>query len=185
MSKKPISVSMKVAFLGDPKVGKSNFIKNYAGEGSVAKDKKEKGPHFVFLNRLENYEFKINIYEYSDTEKHSSVIKDCQCVFILFDMTKREAFERLLDNWIIFVRDTSGYKGKIIILGNYSNEKDFLTTDEDEVNELIQVCDINGEFHRIGTKTNEEKKELIKGFINAACSQYVQGKKNQDDCLIF
>ena len=127
----------------------------------------------------------VNIYEYSDTEKHSSVIKDCQCVFILFDMTKREAFERLLDNWIIFVRDTSGYKGKIIILGNYSDEKDFLTTDEDEVKELIDVCDINGEFHRIGTKSNEEKKELIKGFINAACSQYVQGKKNQDDCFIF
>ena len=185
MSKKPISVSMKVAFLGDPKVGKSNFIKNYAGEGSVTKDKKEKGPHFVFLNRLENYEFKINIYEYSDTEKHSSVIKDCQCVFILFDMTKREAFERLLDNWIIFVRDTSGYKGKIIILGNYNNEKDFLTTDEDEVKELIEVCDINGEFHRIGIKTNEEKKELIKGFINAACSQYVQGKKKSRRLLNF
>ena len=100
-------------------------------------------------------------------------------------MTKREAFERLLDNWIIFVRDISAYKGKIIILGNYQNENDFLTTDEDEVNELIQVCDINGEFHRIGTKSNEEKKELIKGFINGACSQYIQGKKNQDDCSIF
>ena len=185
MSKKAINVSMKVAFLGDPKIGKSNFIKNYTGESSVTKDKKEKGPHFIFHNKLDNYDFKINIYEYSDTEKHASVIKDCQCVFILFDMTKREAFERLLDNWIIFVRDTSTYKGKIIILGNYADEKDFLTTDEDEVNELIQVCDINGEFHRIGTKSNEEKKELIKGFINAACSQYVQGKKNNDDCLIF
>ena len=111
MSKKTVNV--KVAFLGDPKIGKSEFIKNYAGEGSVAKDKKEKGPHFVFLNKLENYEFKINIYEYSDTEKHSSVIKDCQCVFILFDMTKREAFERLLDNWIIFVEILVDIKEKL------------------------------------------------------------------------
>ena len=183
MSKKVVSV--KVAFLGDPKIGKSEFIKNYAGEKSITKEKKDKGPHFVFNNRLENYEFKINIYEFSDTEKHTNIVKDCQCVFILFDMTKREAFERLLDTWIIFLRDTSGYKGKIIILGTYLNEKDFLTTDENEVKELIQVCDINGEFHAIGTKSNEEKRELIKGFINAACSQYVQGKKNNDDCLIF
>ena len=99
-------------------------------------------------------------------------------------MTKREAFERLLDTWIIFLRDTSAYKGKIIILGNYQNESDFLTTDEEEVKELIQVCEINGEFHKIGTKSNEEKRELIKEFINNACNQYVQGKK-QDDCLIF
>ena len=185
MSKKTVSVSMKVAFLGDKGVGKTNFIKNFVGEGSATKDKKDKGPHFVFINKIENYEFKINIYEYCDNEKHSSVIKDCQCVFILFDMTKREAFENLLDKWIIFIRDTSGYKGKIIILGNYSNEEDFLTTDEEEVSELIQVCDINGEFHKIGTKSNEEKKELIKGFINGACSQYIQGKKKQDDCSIF
>ena len=136
------------------------------------------------MNRLENFEFKINIYEFSDTEKRANIVKDCQCVFILFDMTKREAFERLLDTWIIFLRDTSAYKGKIIILGNYSHEEDFLTTDEEEVKELIQVCEINGEFHKIGTKSNEEKKELIKGFINNACTQYIQGKK-QDDCLIF
>ena len=81
--------------------------------------------------------------------------------------------------------DTSGYKGKVIILGNYSSEEDFLTADDEEVAELIQVCDINGEFHKIGTKSNEEKKELIKGFINAACTQYISGKKNQDDCSIF
>ena len=99
-------------------------------------------------------------------------------------MTRREAFERLLDTWIIFLRDTSNYKGKIIILGNYSKEDDFLTTDEEEVKELIQVCEINGEFHKIGTKSNEEKRELIKGFINNACTLYVQGKK-QDDCVIF
>jgi len=139
---------------------------------------------FSKVKILENFEFKINIYEFSDTEKRSNIVKDCQCVFILFDMTKREAFERLLDTWIIFLRDTSGYKGKIIILGNYQNESDFLTTDEEEVKELIQVCEINGEFHKIGTKSNEEKRELIKEFINNACNQYVQGKK-QDDCLIF
>ena len=185
MSKKPISVSIKIAFLGDPKVGKTNFIKNYVGEDAMTKDKKDKGPHFIFKNKLDNYEFKINIYEFSDTEKRSNVIRDCKCVFILFDMTKREGFERLLDNWIIFVRDTCAYKGKIIILGNYSDAKDFLTTDAEEVNELIEVCDINGEFHIIGTKSNEEKKELIKNLINIACNQYVQGKKNQDDCSIF
>ena len=33
MSKKTVNV--KVAFLGDPKIGKSEFIKNYAGEKSI------------------------------------------------------------------------------------------------------------------------------------------------------
>ena len=75
MSKKQVSV--KVAFLGDPKIGKSDFIKNYAGEKSVTKEKKEKGPHFVFLNRLENYEFKLNIYDFSDTSRIVNVFLFC------------------------------------------------------------------------------------------------------------
>ena len=40
MSKKTVNV--KVAFLGDPKIGKSEFIKNYAGEKSITKEKKDK-----------------------------------------------------------------------------------------------------------------------------------------------
>ena len=63
MKKKPISV--KVAFLGDKKVGKTTFIKNFAGEESLPKSIKEKGPHFVFNSKVEiNNEiitFKISI----------------------------------------------------------------------------------------------------------------------------
>ena len=184
MSKKPIQVNVKVAFLGDPKIGKSEFIKNYAGENSALKDKKDKGPHFLIKNTMNNYEFKINIYEYSESEKYANIIKDCQCVFILFDMTKRDSFERLLDNWIIFVRDVCAYKGKIIILGNYQSAEDFLITDEDEVNELIQVCEIQAKFMRIGTISNDQKRQMIKKIIDEACSQYAKTKKN-DDCIIF
>ena len=161
MSKKPISV--KVAFLGDKKVGKTTFIKNYAGEKSELKVAKEKGPHFVFNSEIKiddqtSTNFKISIFKFSEkNDKYASIIADCHCVFILFDMSKRESFERLLDCWIVFVRDICKYKGQIIILGNYFNANDFLTTDKDEVNELIEVCEIHGCFIQIGDLDNVQK----------------------------
>ena len=187
MKKKPISI--KVAFLGDKKVGKTTFIKNFAGEESAAKVIKDKGPHFVFDSKVETDNetttFKISIFKFSEkNDKYTSVIVDCHCVFILFDMSKRESFERLLDYWIVYVRDVCKYKGQIIILGNYFNVNDFLTTDKDEVNELIEVCEIHGYFIQIGDLSNSQKKEALNKIIENCC-RATKNAYNQNDCFIF
>ena len=185
MSKKPIPV--KVAFLGDQKVGKTTFIKNYAGEKSEVKIAKEKGPHFIFNTEIkideETSTFKISIFKFSEkSDKYTSVIADCHCVFILFDMSKRESFERLLDYWIIYVRDVCKYKSQIIILGNYFNKNDFLTTDKDELKDLIEVCEIRGEFIEIGNLDNSQKKEQLNKIIENCC-RVTKTVYNQNECL--
>ena len=187
MKKKPISV--KVAFLGDKKVGKTTFIKNFAGEESLPKSIKEKGPHFVFNSKVEiNNEiitFKISIFKYSEkNDKYNSNIANCHCVFILFDMSKRESFERLLDYWILYVRDVCKYKGKIIILGNYFRLNDFLTTDKEEMNDLIDVCGIQGSFIEIGNLSNSQKKEELNKIIENCCKD-TKNAYDQNECFIF
>ena len=187
MSKKPIPI--KVAFLGDKKVGKTTFIKNYAGEESQLKISKEKGPHFIFNTEIKiNNEistFKISIFKFSEkNDKYASTISDCHIVFILFDMSKRESFERLLDCWILYVRDVCKYKGQIIILGNYFNENDFLTTDKEEMNNLIEVCEINGQFIEIGNLDNAKKKKEINKIIENCC-MLIKTSYSQNECFIF
>ena len=188
MSKKPISV--KVAFLGDKKVGKTTFIKNYAGEKSELKVAKEKGSHFVFNSEIKiddqtSTNFKISIFKFSEkNDKYASIIADCHCVFILFDMSKRESFERLLDYWILYVRDVCKYKGEIIILGNYFKLNDFLTTDKEEMNDLIDVCGIQGSFIEIGNLSNSQKKEELNKIIENCCKD-TKNAYDQNECFIF
>lgn len=44
------------------------------------------------------------------------------CVIIIFDMTK--AFDILLDKWLIWLRDSCKYEGKVIILGYIDSAND-------------------------------------------------------------
>ena len=99
-------------------------------------------------------------------------------------MSKRESFERLLDYWILYVRDVCKYKGEIIILGNYFKLNDFLTTDKEEMNDLIDVCGIQGSFIEIGNLSNSQKKEELNKIIENCCKD-TKNAYDQNVCCIF
>ena len=197
MSKKK-DKSIKICFLGDEGVGKKEFIENYLSkidEKSKKREKQDKNKPegIVITKQIAETKMKISIYQFSEEdEKYINLIQQTQCVFVLFDMSSRDSFDSLLDKWIIWLREQCKFVGLVMILGNYEKkEKDaFLTTNKEEIEEMIKVSEISGRFEEIGNKTNEEKIQLIDMLINEA-EEYgkkanLDSKKGDDkNCIIF
>ena len=197
MSKKK-DKSIKICFLGDEGVGKNEFIENYLSKIDEKNKKKEKPDKnkpegIVITKQIAETKMKISIYQFSEEdEKYINLIQQTQCVFVLFDMSSRDSFDSLLDKWIIWLREQCRFAGLVMILGNYvKKEKDaFLSTNKEEVDEMIKVSEISGRFEEIGNKTNEEKIQLIDMLINEA-EEYgkkanLDSKKGDDkNCIIF
>ena len=127
---------------------------------------------------------KLNIYEYSDIpDKKAKDIANHQCVIIMFDMTERKSFEDVLDKWIKFLREIK-YTNTIILFGTTNNKNALPMTDKEEIEYLIEVTEIKGEFYDIGNKTEKEKCDLIDSLIE---SSYEDAKNNlnKKDCIIY
>lgn len=197
MSKKK-DKSIKICFLGDEGVGKKEFIENYLSK-IEEKDKKREKPDknkpegVVITKQIAETKMKITIYQFSEEdERYVNLITQTQCVFVIFDMKSRDSFDSLLDKWIIWLREQCKFVGLVMILGNYTKKEkdDFLSTNKEEIEEMIQVSEISGRFAEIGNKTNEEKIKLIDMLINEA-EEY--GKKanldnktgDDKNCIIF
>ena len=197
MSKKK-DKSIKICFLGDEGVGKKEFIENYLSKIDEKNKKREKPDKnkpegIVITKQIAETKMKISIYQFSEEdEKYINLIQQTQCVFVLFDMSSRDSFDSLLDKWIIWLREQCKFVGLVMILGNYEKKEkdDFLSTNKEEIEEMIKVSEISGRFEEIGNKTNEEKIQLIDMLINEA-EEYgkkanLDSKKGDDkNCLIF
>ena len=197
MSKKK-DKSIKICFLGDEGVGKKEFIENYLSKIDEKNKKREKPDKnkpegIVITKQIAETKMKISIYQFSEEdEKYINLIQQTQCVFVLFDMSSRDSFDSLLDKWIIWLREQCKFVGLVMILGNYEKKEkdDFLSTNKEEIEEMIKVSEISGRFEEIGNKTNEEKIQLIDMLINEA-EEYgkkanLDSKKGDDkNCIIF
>ena len=133
MSKKLLS--LKLIILGQKYVGKTALIKEYIKSSKSIHQKKEKEGKISFIKELDSsQQFKITINRFSEkSEKIINTINESQCVVILFDMASRKSFEKLLDDWLIFLRDSCHYKGQVFIFGKHCDKNEPLMTDEIEI----------------------------------------------------
>ena len=178
------SFTLSITILGEKKVGKSKLINDYISQQNISKTK-TKSDHISILKIIDNIWMKLNLYEFSDVPEKRKDIANHHCVIIMFDMTKRQSFEDILDKWIKYLRQIN-YTNTIILFGtkNYNDDEAFPMTDEKEINELIQIASINGTFHYIGDKTTEQKNNLIDQLIETTYNQ-AKNNKNNKDCIVF
>ena len=180
-------LSIKLVILGEKNIGKSTLITDYTTSSkSIQQIKKEK-EKISFLKELDSsQQFKITINEYSEkSEKIISNINESHCIFILFDMSSRKSFEKLLDDWLIFLRDSCHYKGLIFIFGKHYNKNEPLMTDESEINEMIKVSEVECSFHNIGNNEIDENNKIIDKLISNAVENAKNNNSNKKDCIIF
>ena len=177
-------ISLNITIFGEKEIPKLELIQTYINDRKFGERKQKKdGLSFVKTFRDSN-SMKLNIYEYSDIpDKKAKDIANHQCVIIMFDMTERKSFEDVLDKWIKFLREIK-YTNTIILFGTTNNKSALPMTDKEEIEYLIEVTEIKGEFYDIGNKTEKEKCDLIDSLIE---SSYEDAKNNlnKKDCIIY
>ena len=173
----------KIAIVGDKGVGKTKFL-------SICNPiKSNKEDCLILPKKLNQSDFKIKIFKIisqDDEKKNSSILNnDCFCVIVMFDMSKRESFEGLV-NWIIWLIDTMHYDGYINILGNYDNDnKKFLCTTKEEVCTFLKLKTLKYSFYEIGNKNISQKINLIDLLIQNTATEYEKYMKDKKGCYIF
>ena len=100
-------------------------------------------------------------------------------------MTSRESFENILDKWIKFLREIK-YSNSIILFGTINpDDKDALAmTDPEEIQYLIEVTEIKGQFYDIRNKSEKEKFDLIDQLIETSYEE-AKNNMNKKDCNIY
>ena len=192
MSSKKIP-NLKITLLGQKNIGKSELVKEYMNSSKSIKPTKkdkdiEKENKISFIKEFESsqFKFKISINKYSEkSEKIINNVNESHCVIIIFDMSSRKSFEKLLDDWLIFLRDSCNYKGKVFIFGKHYNVNEPLMTDEDEINEMIRVSEVNCKFYNIGKNDTSQNNAIFDKLINTALEYEKANSVNKKDCNIF
>ena len=168
------SLKLKLIVLGDKGIGKTTLIQNYIPSIYSYKEIENK---YTFIKEIDSVPIRITIYEFSErNENVINKIKNCYCILILFDMANRTSFENLLDNWLLFLRDTCHFKGLVIVFGKHYLHSNPLKTGEDEIKEMIRVSEVKCQFYNIGKNKIEQSNEIINNLIEDA---FEMPKKSQ------
>ena len=120
---------IKIAIIGDSSVGKSNFLfKFIEGQFSplhvatIGFDYKSK----IITLPKSNSVVKLQIWDTAGQEKYMSINKNLfqrvQGIILMYDITKRESFERL-DIWINLIKQNTN-DIPIVLVGNKLDEED-------------------------------------------------------------
>ena len=179
--------ALKLVILGEKSIGKSPLIDDYLSHTKdikqIKNDNYTKVSFVKILPSLE--ELKIQIKTFSEkTDKINNAINESHCVLILFDMGSRKSFENLLEEWLIFLRDTCNYKGLVFIFGKHLDENKLLKTDEKEINEMIKISEVECSFFNIADKSVENINKIIDELIVNSIEN-AKNNLNKKDCNIF
>lgn len=176
---------MKILLLGDEKVGKSWLLNIFKDS---CKKFKENGNIIQFEKKIKDSNFQIEILKMSEfrSDKIKKNIENIFCIFIIFDLTNRTSFNNLLEKWIIGIRDSTDYRRNIYILGNIVNHNEVLITDEEEINDLIEISEIkNTKYINIEQLSNKKVVTSIDKMILETKMKYSKIMHDNKNCIII
>lgn len=169
---------INVSILGENDLPKIELINDYLKNNNINVLNQKEGPLSFNINKI-----KAKIYDYCETQeiKSKNIINN-QCVIIIFDMTKRKSFLDILDKYIKYLKEIK-YNNPIILFG-MGDKNDLAMTDEQEINYLIELTKIKGQFFDLRNLDKEGISKLIDKLIEKIF-QFAQNKTNKKDCVIF
>ena len=173
-----MSGEIHISIFGEKEVPKLELIRYYIKSNNINEIKPKAGRLYFVMNSI-----KVKVYEYSDIQElKSKDLLNIQCVIITFDMTKRKSFMDVLDKWIKFLRGVK-YNKNIILFGT-GNKEALSMTDEQEINYLIEITGIPGEFFDL---RNMDEQHICKLFDKLIKKVFEDAKSNANkkDCNIF
>ena len=184
MNKKKRTLNINI--LGEKNIPKKQLFEIYIREKKYGR-KKDKFYYLSFVKLFkDNTSLKLHIYEYDDTsDKKAKDIANHHCAIIMFDMTERSSFINILDKWLKFLREVK-YNNTIILFGTKDpkNKNALPMTDKEEINYLIEITNIKGQFYDISDKNENEICDLIDNLLEQSYEE-AKTNMNKKDCPIF
>ena len=120
---------LKIIFIGDSRVGKTNLIKRFITNTFNQNSKSTLGVEFMSkLYKIKNHIFKIEIWDTAGQERYKSITavyyNGAKGALIVYDITSRNSFNNL-DKWMTEIKDKTSNDIKLMIIGNKIDLKQF------------------------------------------------------------
>ena len=135
-------IDFKIILVGNFSVGKTSIIIRYLNgtfkeqyKATISVEMKTK-----IINEDDNISLRFNIWDTAGQEKYKSItrqfFRDCNGVFIVFDLTDRKTFDDVKD-WIKEVKSNTSDDTVTVILGNKSDEINKREVLDDEIKNFL------------------------------------------------
>mgnify|MGYP002136606732 CR=1 FL=1 len=164
----------KILVLGDAAVGKTNFLIRFT-ENTFA-DNYINTIGFDYRSEIitiDDKKIKLQIWDTAGQDRYRSMTKNlyhkAQGVVLMFDVTCETSFNNI-KSWLKSIKDMSGEKLSIVLVGNKIDDENNRKVSENEARELAKE---NGlEYIEASSKTNINVKETFQTL-----AKNIMGKK--------
>ena len=128
-------LNFKITLLGESNVGKTNIIASYLNDKSI-QIKPTMGMQMFKKDVIKDKnKIFIKLFDAPGAERHRENAKiysvNSNGGFIIYDITKKESFQKI-DEWVKLFRERSSQKSPIILIGNKSDLNDQREISEEE-----------------------------------------------------
>jgi small GTP-binding protein len=161
---------IKVVFIGDSGVGKTNILSRYCNNEFLPNSKTTIGVEFAskILN-IDGRKIKTQIWDTAGQERFKSITNTyyyrSQGAFVVYDITKKTSFENV-DKWVNQLRQSAGPEVSIILVGNKTDLNSLRAVSKKET---IEKANLLGdlEFVETSAMSNINIKEAFEKLVTS------------------
>ena len=173
-------IQCKVTFVGETEVGKSSLIRQFIvkefSQGYITTIGSDQSASSLII---EGQKINLNIWDTAGQERFRTVnkifLKNSKIVILVYDITKKATFEKIVDFWYPKVCEVLGQD---IIIGLAGNKSDLYEKEDISVEEVKQFAEKNNMIFKETTATNYDS---IDNLLNELVQVFY--KKNKDTII--
>ena len=180
------NIKIKVILVGDAGVGKTSLIKVTIGKNFNEEEKPTINSNFSLKTiQINKIKYSLYIWDTMGQEKLKSLskifFKNSKIVVLVYDITKKESFNGLVEYWIKEVKDSLGDD---IIIGICGNKSNLYLKEQVKEEECIEFAkNINARWVVTSAKADKNGftiflKDLLKDLIKLYKTKQKERKNN-------
>ena len=172
MNKKNNIIQCKIILVGESGVGKTSIINRYLDKYTENQKETIGASYAKKVEKIDNYEINLDIWDTAGQEKFRVVntifYKEAYICLLVFDITKKETFEKLKEYWYNTVKESADLD---IIFGVAGNKIDLYENEEVDENDVLEYCkEINASYYKTSARSNTSIdstfRDLAKKFMD-------------------
>ena len=168
-------IQCKITFVGESSVGKTSLIQQYVNNifdpnylTTIGGDQLLK-PYIIDGKKIN-----LNIWDTAGQERFRSInkifLKNSKIVILVYDITKKETYEKIVDYWYPRICDVLGDD---IIVGLAGNKCDLYEKENISVDEVKKFANSNNMIFKETTATSFDTIDsLINELVEAFCNKF-------------